>query len=102
MASFILDESLVSALDRACNRDSILDTVRQKVEGLLREFASTKRASYKKLRVIDIATDGGNLQPSFLRLIQSAPRLPGQTEKRHRRYMSENASCIRRLINPSC
>lgn len=98
MPSLILDESVVSALDRACESDEVLKNVRQKVERLLIEFASTKKVSYKNLRVIHIATDRADIQPPLLRIIYSVPRLPGQTAKRHRRYMSENASCVRRLI----
>ena len=92
------NESLVSALDRACRNDDILKKVRQKAEKLLIEFASTKKVSYKSLRVIHIATDTADIQPPLLRMINSAPRLPGQTATRHGRCMSENASCVRRLI----
>lgn len=98
MSSLILDENLEAALERVCRGNDGLTETLKKVSGVLQSYAAHNGIGYDKLRVLDVSTDGGEVNPKLLNFIQSAPRLPRQTEDRHRRYHSENASRIGQLI----
>lgn len=98
MPSIVLNEFFVSALKGACEGDNQLEKTYRKVEAILRDYAERKKVAYKKLRVIDLIADGGEIQPPLLSYIRALPRLPGQSEERRKRYISEIASRIRRLM----
>lgn len=98
MNPLVLAEELAPTLRRAYEADAKLEKAYGKIEGILRSYAAEKKIKYEELRVLHISDERGEIQSDLLRLIESAPLLPRQTEKRHRRYISEKESVIRRLI----
>jgi hypothetical protein len=99
MASLILDENLEAALERVCRGNGSLTETLNKVSGTLKAYAAHRRITHNKLRVLDISNDGGDLNTELLHFLQSASRLPRQTETRRKRYLSENLSRIGQLIS---
>lgn len=98
MKPLILGEKLTSILDSAYTADASLKTAYGKIKNILQDYAEEKRIKYEELLVLHISDENGEIQPDLLRFIESAPRLPRQTNKRYRRYISEKESGIRRLI----
>lgn len=99
MASLILDENLETTIERVCRGNKRLRETFNKISRVLNSYAVDRKTSFNKLRVMDVATDGGDINPELLRFLQTTPRRRGQTGKRYRRYQSEKLSRLGALIS---
>lgn len=98
MNSSILTEKFAPALERACKSDAGLKKACGKVESIFEAYAGERKIKYAELRVIDFCDRHGEIKPPLIHFIASTPRPPKRTEQRHRRYITEQTSIVRRLI----
>lgn len=69
-----------------------------KIEGVLDDYAEFLNTTPERLRIMDVFDQDGDLRPRLEKYVSSKPRLPKQTEKRHKEYKGEIISNLRHLF----